>query len=626
MLAISLLAGGLVPTSGPSSFLILYAGVRAGQGIANALANGASLVLLMRNTDRATVADAIGLDEVAAGLGVLIGPLLGGLTGRAQRDGVSWPFVIAAVLVAPAIMATQLAGEHLQVTNKNAHHQALLSQRPPGVDADGTGMRTLGLLSRPEARLAGLTQALALASVGLVEPVLQPLIATAPFHVGSFGVSLVLCGAVISYIGAAASSGLVQNRIGSVGTAAVGLWSSAIGLLLLAASPMLGTRTQAVGVVVVSTGLILGGSGLATPTSVPRLLDAIGLERSEEATVASVIQQCNSLGCATGAFTVGVTVTAFGGIPIALEMGSAGYAVVALCHRTRTRLIPLLPIVAMAAIIGAGVYTQMDSGTADSCNAISLACVLQPLVQPFFMNLFFDSAEVAQLASMFSASVAEHRYRAEQHYHSQRSHLLGRSRHRVHPYFAHLTQYVDSPNVSYWGMVDRRFQSMARQMVDQRQDGFRLEKDKCAMYRFFAANQLPHIPPVGVWTSKAGFASDLWTRILRQNGSSLQWPLFVKMCHLTQGFAKGTARIPTHSWLVQHNEELMSWLEEKWSYRADDRERSWRAAANSLTDTLAPGIMLQSSAPLSWDPLLSVWQVHRCPSFHCQPKLALTSS
>eukprot|EP00966_Prymnesium_polylepis_P114608 2648227-Prymnesium_polylepis.1 len=94
---------------------------------------------------------------------------------------------------------------------------------------------------------------------------------------------------------------------------------------------------------------------------------------------------------------------------------------------------------------------------------------------------------------------------------------------------------------------------MARQLRERGRDDFKLEKDKCEMYRFFARNKLPVTRVLGMWSSlpelythlsDAGRPGSVFTR------NSSEWPVFVKACHLTQGEARSVKLIPSLAWVV----------------------------------------------------------------------------
>ena len=159
----------------------------------------------------------------------------------------------------------------------------------------------------------------------------------------------------------------------------------------------------------------------------------------------------------------------------------------------------------------------------------------------------------------------------------------------------------------YWnirnppGMVDRysyvvnaRMQAMRR--IFERhpaRDDFKIEKDKCAMVGFFAHNGIPIPPLLGVWRGRDAPLPDE----LAHCNASTPMPLFVKACHITQGFLKSVRMVKSCAELP----EARAWMGRMFGVVATDPERMWAAAADVLTATLVPGFMLQGSAGLSPD-------------------------
>ena len=76
----------------------------------------------------------------------------------------------------------------------------------------------------------------------------------------------------------------------------------------------------------------------------------------------------------------------------------------------------------------------------------------------------------------------------------------------------------------------------------------------------------------------------------------------MKCCHLTQGSAKATIPLLSESKVVSDWSNLEKWIDDKWSYRADDHTRPWRDDGNALTDDLVPGFFLQGPGILKFDP------------------------
>lgn len=191
----------------------------------------------------------------------------------------------------------------------------------------------------------------------------------------------------------------------------------------------------------------------------------------------------------------------------------------------------------------------------------------------------------------------------------------------LHPYWAH-TELPKGREIGWYEMIGLRAAAMKRQLDEAGLDGYRLEKDKCEMYRFFLRNRFRLARIRGFWQSQPkdwtrdqkdhakalrqflkvlASADDPETELLPRDDEALNWPVFIKSCHLTQGSADSTIRVKSRAAIVDGFDELTDWCMDKWSTRADDWYRPWAAEMNALTDTLLPGFMLQQPFPLSWN-------------------------
>eukprot|EP00467_Chlorarachnion_reptans_P008516 CAMPEP_0114507058 /NCGR_PEP_ID=MMETSP0109-20121206/11797_1 /TAXON_ID=29199 /ORGANISM="Chlorarachnion reptans, Strain CCCM449" /LENGTH=455 /DNA_ID=CAMNT_0001685765 /DNA_START=237 /DNA_END=1604 /DNA_ORIENTATION=+ len=167
----------------------------------------------------------------------------------------------------------------------------------------------------------------------------------------------------------------------------------------------------------------------------------------------------------------------------------------------------------------------------------------------------------------------------------------------VHPYW--LRTKIDRVDVGWYEMITLRAKAMSEMWDESRRDDFRIEKDKCEMYRFFTRNKFRTAPIHGYWNSHEKFTEDLFNdKAVPANAS---WPTFFKCCHLTQGSSESTRMLKSRDWVHAHEHELKRFIKEKWDYRADDWERPWANYLNKLTDSLTPGIMVQGPYSTSID-------------------------
>ena len=163
----------------------------------------------------------------------------------------------------------------------------------------------------------------------------------------------------------------------------------------------------------------------------------------------------------------------------------------------------------------------------------------------------------------------------------------------------------------YWyDLISLRFDAMLkRYRADARADDFRIEKDKCEMYRFLEHNRLPIGRLYRRWENLGGpmgkgslrdagavaksiLASLQGAEHRHATNSTVRYPAFFKCCHLTQGHAHSTHMVKSESALGSTH----GWMTEKLAFRATDWERPWAAAHDTLTDTLRPGIILQAAS------------------------------
>ena len=165
--------------------------------------------------------------------------------------------------------------------------------------------------------------------------------------------------------------------------------------------------------------------------------------------------------------------------------------------------------------------------------------------------------------------------------------------------------------------------SRLRHMERTGREDFRIERDKCSMYEFFRANELPHPPVINIWRDLDAFFADVnasWGDLSQLIPS---WPVFIKFCHLTQvptvtyrylplptvfikfchltqGSARSTRRIKSAEHLREGiaSGQFAAWARSKWEYVPDDSNRPWRLVSNRMTDKVKPGVMLQCAAAL----------------------------
>lgn len=223
---------------------------------------------------------------------------------------------------------------------------------------------------------------------------------------------------------------------------------------------------------------------------------------------------------------------------------------------------------------------------------------------PIYNKFFEDRIILSSLVGPFDSRVKASWLRAEEIYQEARPRVeAAAATFALHPYFANASKDLTEWDVTYYDVVARRLGGMWRLLQTHQRRDFVIEKDKCAMYRFFERNRLPSLPMLGVWTDKSEFLA------AAKDGSAFakatKWPLFVKFCHLTQGSAYSVRLIKSRQWVVDNWDEFELFVHEKWAYRPDDLTRPWRWMSNALTDVVPPGVMLQGPAELTFSPVVN---------------------
>jgi len=188
-------------------------------------------------------------------------------------------------------------------------------------------------------------------------------------------------------------------------------------------------------------------------------------------------------------------------------------------------------------------------------------------------------------------------HKAKAYYESQRPLFEKAAREfELHPYWTRTK--IDRIDAGWYEMIGLRAKAMAEMYEGaEHRDDFRIEKDKCQMYKFFTQNGFRTAKIYGYWDDYQKFTEDLFSGVAIPPNSS--WPNFFKCCHLTQGSSESTKMLKSEKWLKENKEEMTKFIKEKWEYRADDWERPWAKDMNKLTDSLVPGIMVQGPYPQS---------------------------
>mmetsp|Transcript_22232 Transcript_22232/g.33127 ORF Transcript_22232/g.33127 Transcript_22232/m.33127 type:complete len:575 (+) Transcript_22232:31-1755(+) len=160
----------------------------------------------------------------------------------------------------------------------------------------------------------------------------------------------------------------------------------------------------------------------------------------------------------------------------------------------------------------------------------------------------------------------------------------------LHPYFSH----TDAWKGARWDeMIEERVAAMGRELDQHGKKGFKIEKDKCDMMKFFQRHEIP-IPRIISMTRNRDEAEKAINDILA-NPVNYPFPMFHKSCHLTQGSDKGMMPLKKSDFTSSGvSNKLLPWMNRKWAQRPTDNGRRWRDTMNRLLDTLEPGMAIQA--------------------------------
>lgn len=130
---------------------------------------------------------------------------------------------------------------------------------------------------------------------------------------------------------------------------------------------------------------------------------------------------------------------------------------------------------------------------------------------------------------------------------------------------------------------------------DPQQDGFKVEKDKCLMTEWLAANNLPQPRMVGPWRElpkTIATLREIANGRMPDGEKAISYPFFLKACHITQGVQHGTHLVKSQQDLKDNFETYAAWVRDIWGTVSRDWERPWAREAEVLYPMVNPGIMI----------------------------------
>ena len=243
--------------AGTVSFITFCMFLRTVQGFAAGLSEVTAGSLLIRSVPEANVGRVIGWSEAARGVGIMLGPLVGG--GLYQRGGFAMPFCFSAPLLAFLAVGMRLAGvgnasdpppDLLADGNTNDGNTAdgnTTDGNTAGVGtadgnitdgntAGGSNLRMLALVRLPLVAASLFQAFLSVACFFAIDPTIAPFLAAPPFSLGPTICGLVCSSSLLSYEIVSGMIGRVARRVGDRLTLTIGMVVSGVGFFALGPS------------------------------------------------------------------------------------------------------------------------------------------------------------------------------------------------------------------------------------------------------------------------------------------------------------------------------------------------------------------------------------------------------
>ena len=156
----------------------------------------------------------------------------------------------------------------------------------------------------------------------------------------------------------------------------------------------------------------------------------------------------------------------------------------------------------------------------------------------------------------------------------------------------------------FYDLVTNRYDNMlAKYTADADADDFRFEKNKCEMYNWLARNQFRHNQIMKMWSAEGQWNTPIATKdsivsdLIDDPALTESFPMFMKACHITQGWEHSVKYLRSHEWLEENREAVAEWMGTLWDKKANDWARQWVVPHNALTDTLVQGALVQKLYP-----------------------------
>ncbi|KAL1500705.1 hypothetical protein AB1Y20_013352 [Prymnesium parvum] len=195
-----------------------------------------------------------------------------------------------------------------------------------------------------------------------------------------------------------------------------------------------------------------------------------------------------------------------------------------------------------------------------------------------------------QLLRRVSSSRAQQWAAARAYFWRQRPHVLrAAAEFELHPYWPRAT----NGTASFEALVGERAAAMAAALAADGRDDFVVEKDKCLMYAYLRRHCLPLAPVLRTWRGSPAEVRAALLGMAADGG--VAWPLYLKMCHLTQGPEDSVRQLRSAAWTARHIDDVEAFVASKWARRAHDADRFLANAMDAITSGLRAGAMAQAA-------------------------------
>lgn len=278
-------AGGL---RARGAFFAATFAIRLAQGLVTTTYEVAVTSLLMRSCAPERVGTWVGIQESARGVGLMVGPALGGWLFAA--GGFALPFLASAcaLLLLGALVLGALGGG-----------------ADRGADGDEARALTIGeLLHRPGIVVTALLLCALASALTILDPILGPHEAST-FHLGPGAVGLTFSAATIAYAALAPAAGALGARLGNFRTLVLGMGLTACSYLLLGPTRWLPMRwaLPESEPLLVGALVLLGVGASSLSCCLPVMLDVTHAAGYETGEVSDVLGGLISLAWTAGALT-----------------------------------------------------------------------------------------------------------------------------------------------------------------------------------------------------------------------------------------------------------------------------------------------------------------------------------